>query len=146
MAEDFERLVKKYNVYYEVSPYHALVEERHGSPTATRSIMQVGFDVDVYGLSNKSELELPPSAEYALGYTELKKIADAVSHHASECLIEVISFATSFFSEASSHFQPEALVRIRISHLGSDQAVGPAEQHALEEVEKQLRSLGIRRK
>ena len=73
MTEIFEQLVKKYRVFYEVSPFHVLVEEAHGSPTATRHIIQAGFDVDVQGISNKDELELPPPSDYALGYARLKE-------------------------------------------------------------------------
>jgi len=147
MSENFEQLVKKYHAFYEVSPYYIVIEERHGSPTATRHIIQAGFDVDVHGLSNKSELELPPPAEYAFGYTELKKIADAVSQHPSECSIEVSPFPSTVFSDARRHFQSEAVLRIRISHLGGvDQHAGLPEQRALEEVEKQLQGLGVARR
>jgi len=143
MSENLQQLIAKYHAFYELSPYNIVIEEGHGSPTATRHIIQAGFDVDVHGLSNKSELELPPSAEYAFGYGELKKIADAVS----ECSIEVIPFPSTVFSDARGHFQSEAVLRIRISHCGGfDQRAGQAEQHALEEVEKQLESLGVRRR
>jgi hypothetical protein len=147
MSENLEQLVKKYHAFYEVSPYHIVIEERHGSPTATRHIIQAGFDVHVHDLSNKSELELPPPAEYAFGYAELKKIADGVSQHRSECAIEVIPFPATVFSDASRHFQSEAVLRIRISHHGGvDQLAGLPEQLALEEVEKQLQGLGVVRR
>jgi|SRR5579859_6495951 len=147
MSEKFQQLVKEYHVFYEVLPYHVLIEEGHGSPHATKRIIQAGFDVDVHGISNKKELELPPPGEYALGYGQLEKIADTVSHDASECFIEVIPFPEAVFSEAREQFRPEARVRIRISHRrGIDQPVGVPEEHALEEVEKQLQGLGIRRR
>ena len=147
MSENLQLLITKYRAFYEVSPYHVVVEQGHGSPTATRQIIQAGFDVDVHGVSNKSELELPPPAEYAFGYAELKKIADTVSHHLSECSIEVIPFPATVFSDARRHFQSEAALRIRISHYGGvDQHAGLPEQHALEEVEKQLQSVGIARR
>lgn len=146
MTETFELLVKKYRVFYEVSPYHVLVEEAHGSPAATRRIIQAGFDVDVQGISNKDELELPPPDDYALGYARLKGIADTVAQHASECFIEVIPFDSSYFSGAGGNFRPQALIRIRISHQGIDQPVGLPEQHALEELERQLQGLGVRRR
>ena len=147
MSEKFQQLVKEYSVLYEVLPYHVLIEEGHGSPKATKRIIQGGFDVDVHGISNKNELELPPPGEYALGYGRLKKIADTVQHDASDCSIEVIPFPEAVFSEAREQFRPEARLRIRISHRrGIDQPVGLPEQHALEEVEKQLQGLGIRRR
>jgi len=147
VSETVQQLIKKYHAFYEVLPYHVVVEERHGSPTATRRIIQAGFDVDVHGLSNKSELELPPPAKYALGYAGLKKIADAVSDQANESSIEVIPFPATVFFEAREQFRSEAVVRIRISHWrGLDQPSGLLEQHALKEVEEQLQALGVRRR
>jgi hypothetical protein len=87
MSENLEQLVKKCHDFYEVAPYYVVIEVRHGSPTVTRHIIQAGFDVHVHGLSNKSELELPAPAEYAFDCAELKKIADGVSQHRSECSI-----------------------------------------------------------
>jgi hypothetical protein len=146
MTEILKALVKKYRVFYEVWPYQVLIEEAHGSPAATRRIIQAGFDVDVCGLSNKDTTELPPPGDYALGYAELKKIVDTVAQHASECFIEVIPFPSTVFSEARENFRSEAQIRIRISHRGIDQPVGLPEQHALEELERQLQGLGIRRR
>lgn len=146
MPENVERLVEKYHAFYEVSPYQVLVEEGHGSPTASRKIIQAGFDVDVHGVSNKRELELPPAGDYALGCAELERIAKTVSHHATECVIEVIPFPSSAFCESRQDPHPEAILRIQISHRGVDQPPGRAEKDALSEIEKQLQDLGIRRR
>lgn len=147
MSETVQQLIEKYHAFYDVSPYHMVVEEGHGSPSATRRIIHAGFDVDVRGLSNKSELDLPPSAEYAFGFAEFKKIADAVSSQSEECCIEVIAFPATVFSEAREQFRSEALVRIRISHCrGVDQPSGLPEQHALKQVEERLQALGVRRR
>jgi len=147
MTTNFEQLLKKYHVFYEVSPYYALVEERHGSPTENKHLLQSGFDVDVHGVSSKGEMNLPPADDYALCYARLKKeISETVSHHASECVIEIISFPATAFSETSRPLQSEAIIRIRISHRGGDQAVGVGEQDALAEVEQQLKDLGIPRR
>lgn len=147
MSENLQQLVTKYHAFYETAPYNIVVEEGHGSPTATRHIIQAGFDVDVHGVSNNGELKIPPAAEYGFGYTELRKIADAVSHHRRECSIDVIAFPSTVFSDPRRHFQSEAVFRIRISHNGGiDQHAGLPEQQALEEVEKQLHDLGISRR
>lgn len=141
MSHNLQELVEKYHAFYEMLPYHVVIEEGHGLPNPARHIIQAGLDVDVHGVSNKCELELAPLAEYALDYAELKKIADAVSHHMSECSIEVIPFPSTVFSDVRKH-QSEAVLRIRISHYGNvDQRAGLPEQHALEEVEKELQDL-----
>ena len=147
MSENLQRVVKEYHAFYEVSPYYVMVEEKHGGHVANARRVQAGFDVDVYGVSNKSELELPPPPEYAVSYAELKKIADTVSLHASGCSIEVIPFPSTVFLDARKHFQPEGMLRIRISHQGGvDQPSGLPEQRALEEIENQLKSLGVARR
>jgi hypothetical protein len=147
MAANLQPLIQKYHIFYEVLPYNIVIEEGHGSPTMTRRIIQAGFDVDVHGLSDKAELELPPADEYGFAYAELKKIANSVSHHATECLIEVITFPSAIFSDAREQFRSEAVIRIRISPRGRmDQPAGLPEQQALEEVEKQLHALGMARR
>jgi hypothetical protein len=147
MSSDFKQLAQKYHAFYEVSPYYALVEERHGSPGESKQLIQSGFDVDVHGVSEKGNVDIPPADEYALGYARLKEqMAETVSRHASECVIDVIAFPSTAFTAPSRPLQSEAIIRIRISHRGGDQAVGVAEQHALEEVEKQLKGLAIPRR
>jgi hypothetical protein len=36
MSENLEQLVKKYHAFFDVSPYYVVIEEKHGSPIATR--------------------------------------------------------------------------------------------------------------
>ena len=147
MPELLRLLVQKYRVFYEVLPYQVVIEEAHGSPDETHRTIQAGFDVDVHGLSNKAEVDLPPPEDYALGYAELKKIADTVTQHAGQSSIEVIPYPSSVFSEAGENFQSEAVIRIRISHhRGLDQPAGPLEQQALKELERQLKDQGLRRR
>jgi hypothetical protein len=147
MSEKLQKLIEAYHVFYEVSPYHVVIEEKHGSPAATRRIIQAGFNVDVHGLSNKIEWELPPPAEYAIACAEVRKVAEAIPHRSSECSIEVIPFPATVVSEARRNFQSEAVLRIQISRLGPvDQRADMPEQHALEEIEKQLQGLGMARR
>jgi hypothetical protein len=145
VPEILQQLVNMYRVFYEVLPYHVVIEEAHGSRAATRHMIHAGFDVDVHGLSNKDEVELPPTGDYALGYAQLKKIADTVAQHAGECAIEVIPFPSTVFSEARENFRSEAIIRIHITGA-FDRPAGLPVQHALEELERQLQGLGIARR
>ena len=146
MSDNFPSLIKQYHVFYDVSPYHVQYDERHvGVPVATRTI-RAGFDVDVYGVRTEdTEPAMPPPHEYALAFAELQKIAERVSQHASDsCSLEVIPFSSTAIIDSRNRGQVEAMIRIRISHRrGLDQPAGPPEQHALEEVEKELKSLGL---
>jgi hypothetical protein len=145
MQDAIRHLIEEHHVYYEVLPYYVVIEERHGSPSATTRRIQAGFDVDIYGGGIKND---PPwqSNNYQVGMEELKKVAEAVSHHSNEsCSIEVIASCSDIVFDSGSDFQPQAMLRIRVSHYrGLDQAAGPAEEEALQQVERQLHDLGIR--
>ena len=88
---------------------------------------------------------MPPPQEYALGYAELQKLAERVSQHASDsCSLEVIPFSSTAIIDSRNHGQVEAMIRIQISHeRGLNQPAGSPEHRALEEVERELKSLGI---
>ena len=146
MADNFSSLVKEYHAFYEVSPYYVLLDERPvGLPATTRTV-QAGFNVDVYGVRTEdTEPAMPPPQEYALGYAELQKLAQKVSQHASDsCSLEVIPFSSTAIIDSRNHGQVEAMIRIQISHgRGLNQPAGLPEKRALEEVERELKSLGI---
>ena len=146
MADNISSLVKEHHAFYEVSPDYVYLEERPvGLPAGTRRV-QAGFNVDVYGVRTEdNEPAMPPPNEYALGYTELEKIAERVSQHSSDsCSVEVIPFPNVAFIDPRNQGKVEAMIRISISHFrGLGQPAGPPEQRALEEVENELKSLGI---
>ena len=145
MSDVIQQLITEHHVYYEVLPYYIVIEQGHGSPTASTHRVPVGFDIDIYGARIENELPLH-SHKYALGYAELQKIAEETSDHPStSCSIEVIPFFSTIFFDTRNHFQPQAMLRIRVFHLGDlDEPFGPAEERALKEIEKQLQQLGLR--
>jgi len=146
MAENLESLIQQHHAFYEVSPYYVVLEESHGKPRSSTLRIQAGFDIDVYGARTNGEPE--PSPDYAQGIEALQKIAESTAHHTSDsCSVEIIAFPSTVILDAKNHLQEEAILRIRVSHYrGLDQPAGPAEQRALDEIEKQLRSLGVARK
>jgi hypothetical protein len=148
MSNNVESLVKEHHVFYEVLPYDVLLEERHGSVPPTTRRVQAGFDIDVYGVRTEDDkLAIPSPHEYALGYAELRKVAQNVSLALSGCcLIEVITFPSTAFLDSRDYARVEGMLRIRISRRGLDQPAGPEEERALKEVEKQLKNLGIVRR
>jgi hypothetical protein len=146
MSDDLTQLVKQHHAFYEVSPYYIAFEERPvGLPAKTRRV-QAGFNVDVYGVRTEdNEPVMPEPHEYALAYAELQRIAEKVSQRTTDsCSVDVIPFPSVAIIDARAHGQVEAMLRIRVSHFrGLDQPAGPAEERALEEVERELKSLGI---
>jgi hypothetical protein len=83
MPNDIRSLVNEHHVFYEVSPYYVVLQERHRglSPTARR--VQAGFDVDVYSQRIDDDGPwTPPHEKYEVGYAQLQRIAEDVSRHA----------------------------------------------------------------
>jgi len=146
MPHNISTLVKEHHAFYEVSPYYVLLDERPlGLPATTRSV-HAGFNVDVYGVRTEdNEPAMPPPDEYALGYVGLQKLAESISQHSSDsCSLEVIPFPSTAIIDSRNHGQVEAMIRIQISHeRGLNQPAGSPEQRALQEVERELKSLGI---
>jgi hypothetical protein len=143
MSESIHELIEQQHAFYEVMPYYIVLRELpHGAKATTRKI-QAGFDVDIY--LSKASLEPTPSPDYALVYTALQKVAEMILRHASDsCSIEVIPFGSTVFLDTRKHVQPEAMLRITITHgRGLDQPAGALEERALKEVEENLHVLGV---
>ena len=149
MSENIASLAKEHHAFYEVLPYHIVLQEKHAGLPDTHRTIQIGFDVDVYGLNIKSDLAFPGAdPDYTRGCTGLEKIAEEVSRRVGgSCFVEVISFPETIVFD-NRHFNTvEGLIKIRISHRrGFDRPAGEAEQNALTEVLKQLHGLGIARR
>ena len=149
MSDNITALVKQHHGFYEVSPYYIAVEEKHGSFAGKIQKVQAGFDVDVYFMKIKDELGFPGTdPNYALGDVLLQEIAEEVSSHTSgSCFLEVISFPEIIVFDSRQQYAAEGMFRIRISHRrGLDQPAGEPEEHALAEVENQLRGRGVARR
>ncbi|PWT97651.1 MAG: hypothetical protein C5B51_30985 [Terriglobia bacterium] len=145
MSAVFRSLIQEHHAYYEVLPYYVLIEEGHGSPAANTRRVQAGFDIDVYG--RRVEDKLPSdSPNYAQAYAELQKLAEhAPRQPGSTCSIEVMTFGSTIFLDTRNHFQPLAMLRIRVSHCGDlSEPFGRAEEQALKEIERQLQQLGLK--
>ena len=144
MATNVRELIDQYHPFYEVTPYCVVFEERPPGATAARRRIQAGFDIDVYGIT--ASLKREPYSDYVLACTALQKVAETVLPHTSDrCSIEVIPFPSTVILDTRRRLQPEAVVRIRITHSrGLDQPAGASEESALREIEEQLRGLGIK--
>src|SRR5208282_5498029 len=143
MSENFRQLIQEQRPFYEVLPYNVVIEDAHGKAACTTRRIQAGFDIDIYGLKTSDGPDL--SADYGQAYAILRKTVEEISRHTTNsCSIEVISFGSTVFLDAREGLRPEAMLRIRITHAGNlDQPAELPEQHVLEEVEDQLRDLGI---
>ena len=147
MSDTLRKLVQEHHAFYEVLPYYITLQENQRNSAATTRRIQAGFDVDIYGTETNNELA-PPGPDYALGHAACQEIAEAISHHHSNsCSIEAIPFPSTVVLDPRKHFQAQGMLRIRISHYGAlDQPAGEPEQHALEQIEDRLQSLGVARR
>jgi hypothetical protein len=133
---------------YEVSPYFVVLDVRPPGVRPSRRKIQAGYDVDLYGNGfdhgaahsfengepEKTLEELHAACQIAVG--------QAVEHSG----IEIIDDDGSVFLDVKSHLEPEAMVRIRITHTrGLDQAAGESERKVLAGVVKSLESLGVKK-
>ena len=149
MTGNIRSLIKEHHAFYEVLPYHVVLEETHGAVPARTRRVQAGFDIDIYGERIDDDGPwTPPPDKYGLGYAELQRLAANVSRYATDsCSLEVIPSPSTVVVDFRYHGNIEATLRIRISHgRGLDQPAGPSEQRALEEVEKELKSMGVARR
>lgn len=144
MAKDTAELIEQHHPYFEVLPYYVLVESHpNGSPQPATRRVHAGFDVDIYG--DRAGSKPVPTGDYSLAQSLLDDLAHTVSAHAdSACSVEVIPSAETTFFDMRRHFQPEARLRLRISHQrGLDQPAGQPEQAILKEIKERLHALGI---
>lgn len=143
MPAEVRKILASHRCYYEVSPYYIIDEERPVGRAVSARRIQAGFDIDIYGV--KTSPEPDPPAEYWLVYNKLQEIAEVVRHESSEdCSVEVISFGSTIILDTRDHFQPTALLRIRVTHFRDmHEPADAAVQQASKAVEAQLGSLGI---
>ena len=141
---EVQGVFQRHRVRYEVRPYYVLFEQRPpGAPSVGQRI-QAGFDVDLFGTLDKMEVPrlLREEGDIVIGYFEAVA-REVQSKVGQRCTVEVKGYPDSLVLD--SHFQPQAMVRIRISHSrGLDQSEGPSEEQALEAIREKLHTLGLR--
>jgi hypothetical protein len=81
-----------------------------------------------------------------LALDDLRQAAQAILPNPSDsCAIQIIPFETTLILDTRHHLQPQALLRIRITHCrGLDQPASPLEALTLKDVEEKLLALGVR--
>ena len=104
------------------------------------------MDDDLYFTGISHELRLSDSdGQMRLVVDDLQQAAQAILPNPSDsCAIQIIPFETTLILDTRNHLQPQALLRIRITHCrGLDQPAGPAEARTLKDVEEKLQALGV---
>jgi hypothetical protein len=152
VSENIRALIERHRAFYEVRPYHVVVESRQEDGTRGLRTIQAGFDVDVYGLEPTGKWQ--PSEDYGMAYASAQKSVEAIAAQATHtCSIEVIPFASSVFVDTRSQMQRYGILRIRIrdgrgldklAELSQKSTVADLSgKSELKEVERLLQDLGI---
>lgn len=146
--EQAREVFLRHHTRYEVSPYFVLLDVRTFGVPAIHRRVQSGFDVELYGNGFDRESTI------ALEDGELDKSLNdmqaacrvAIAQAAADSTIEIIPAEATLILNVKSHLEPEALVRIRITHTrGLDQPAGASEEQVLAGVVSSLQSLGVKR-
>src|SRR5260370_20409502 len=136
-------VLEQHHARYEVRPYYVVLDQRPAGAPPREQRIQAGFDVDVYGTLEREQLPLYRSEGARTVVNYFQTIAQQIqSKVGQQCTIEVIPYADSMILDTHQHFQPQAMLRIRISHdRGLDQPEGPPEEQALMAIRETLHAL-----
>jgi hypothetical protein len=146
-SSDYAReIFRRHHARYEVSPYVVLLDVRTFGVPPTHRKIDAGFDVDVYGYFDDHGSTL--SFENGEPRQTLQELCAAcqvaAGQAAGDSRIELIPDDATLVLDVQMHLEPEALVRIRITHSrGLDQPAGASEERALDGVLRSLKSLGV---
>ena len=144
---DIHALLEERHVRYEVRPYYIVFERRPAGAAPVDQKIQAGFDVDLYGTLDKIQLPLFRSEEAHKIVDYFEKVAQEIQSKAEQhrTKVEVMPDEDSLVLDTKQHFQPEVMLRIRITHArGLDQPGGPSEEEALNRIREVLQELDVR--
>ena len=144
---DLHEILERHQVRYEVRPYYVELEGGPGGGRSVSKRIQAGFDVFLYGTLDTMRLPLFGDAEGSKVVDYFQTAAQHIQSKGArdQTTIEVMPHGDSLILDTHQHFQPEAVLQIRISHdRGLDQPAGPSEEQALNEIQRILHELGVR--
>jgi hypothetical protein len=121
-----------------------LLDERPLGAAPVQRRIQKGFDVILYGSPAKGELPLDGDSDRLRSTLEdLRAFADQLlPKSTADSRIEVLPFEDSLDLDPTRHYFPEAVLRIRITHVGDlDQSSGQPEEQLLHQVTDKLEVL-----
>jgi hypothetical protein len=144
---DVHEVLERHHARFEVLPYYVMVDQRSVGRPPVEQRIQAGFDVELYGTLEHEQFPLFHGEEGLTVVNHCKMIAQRIqSDVGHQCTIQVIPCFDSIILDTQHHFQPQAMLRIRICHQrGMDQPKGPAEEQALKALQDALHALQVKR-
>ena len=145
---DLRELLAGYRVWYEVRPYYVVLDQRPPGASLIQRKLQSGFDVNLYAVLQTAQFDLDRNQDARMVRSRFSSAAKEIQSQVGQnCTVEVIPYGESVILDTHEHFQPEAMLQIRISHCrGLDQPAGPAEEQALNLLRERLHDLKITQK
>jgi hypothetical protein len=141
-------LFLRHHTRYEVSPYYVVLDVRTFGVPAIHRRVQAGFDIELHanGFDRASTIALQ-DGELQTSLNDLEAACRvAIGQAAADSNIEIIPADATLILDVKNHMEPEALVRIRITHgRGLGQPAGAREEKAVAAVAGSLESLGVKR-
>ena len=141
MTTPIQNLIKERRVFYDVSPYYVVDEERPVGYPVSMNRIQAGFDVNLYALGAETPLRLDvDDAQFHSMLEELDQLASEVlPEHSESTNITITPFEDSLVLDTHRDLAPEASVRIRITGArnGFDRE-GNAEERVLSSIRTKL--------
>jgi hypothetical protein len=143
---DVQQVLDRYHVFYEVRPYYVVLDERPAGAPRIEQKVQAGFDVNLYGILQTSQFPVFHTEDGRLVLDYFGSVAREIQATAGHgCTVELMPETDSVVRDTRRHFQPEAMLRIRISHdRGLDQPAGPPEQQALQAIRNMLHEFNVK--
>jgi hypothetical protein len=143
---DVLEVFERHHTHYEVHPYYVVLDQRPAGGRPVEQRIQAGFDVDLYGTLEREQVPVFHGEEARIVISHCRMIAQQIQAKIGrQCTIEVIPSEDSIVLDTHHHLDPEALLRIRISHeRGLDQPKGPAEEEALKALQEALQAVQVK--
>jgi hypothetical protein len=145
---DVHDVLEGHHVGYEVRPFYVVLDQRPAGAPPKEQKIQAGYDVDLYGVLENEHLPLYRSEGSRRVVKYFETVAQQIqSKVGNQSTIQVMPYTDSIVLDTQHHFQPEVMLRIRISHArGLDQPAGTAEEQALTAIREILAELGVRQR
>jgi hypothetical protein len=147
-STDLQQLLAGRRVWYEFRPYNVVVDQRPAGLPPVHKKVQAGFDVNLYAVLENERFGLDRRQESRVVRSYFGSLAKEIQTQVGQhCTVEIMPYRDSVILDTHEHFQPQAMLQIRISHgRGLDQPFGPAEEQALNILKDRLHDLGIAQK
>ena len=146
MTPEIQDLIKRRRVFYDVSPYYVIDEQRPVGHAVIMRRIQAGFDVTLYAQGAEAPVRLVAGdVEFQSTLNELERLAhEVVPESSGSSKITITPYHDELVIDTHRHLEPEAFVRIRITDIRDwTKPEGGVQEQTLSLIRKNLRELEV---